>query len=335
MAGGREGVDEQGRQVSSEGARMEISSDKISKKQAEELSRKQAKEALLRSGYLLESRLETVLRKQDYYVEANTAYPDPDTGKSRELDLYAMSARQAGPDELDFLFTVLLIECVNNPQPIAFITKEPQVGVLHHYEVKLAGLPVKIAIEEERDLWEFLPNYLGMDKYHHYCKGRVATQFCSFIKKRDDEWMATHEGSHFDCFRKLCAAVDHFVDEHFKRWSFGDHEPINIEFYYPVVVVQGELIDVRTTKTSVKLVQASHIQYRRSAFMGTKATDYQIDVVTERFFPRYLEIIDQEISKTARLLGRRHKVVRKSIDKIARSTKRLRSPAKIRAAMEF
>lgn len=310
-------------------------SSKRSAKQAMEVSRKQAREALLRSGYLLESRIETFLRNEDWYVEANTAYPDPDTGKSRELDLYAMSADQAGPDELDFLFTVLLIECVNNPQPIAFFTKEPQVGFLHHHEVKLAGLPVKIAVEEERDAWEFLPDYLGMDKYHHYCKGRVATQFCSFTEKRHGEWMATHERPHFDCFRKLCAAVEHFVDKHFKGGPVGEHEPVSIEVYYPVVVVQGKLLDVRPSKTSVRLFQADHIQYRRTAFVGTEATDYQIDVVTERFFPKYLEIIDQEVSKTARLLRRRHKAVRKSIDKIVRSAKRLRSPDKIRAALEF
>jgi len=135
--------------------------------------------------------------------------------------------------------------------------------------------------------------------------------------------------------RNLCAAVDHFIDRRFKGFALAGHEPVNIEVYYPVVVVQGKLLDVRPNKKSVRVSEADHIQYRRAAFAGTEETEYQIDVVTERFFPKYLGIIDKEVSKTARLLRRRHAVVRKSIDKIVRSAKRLRSPDKIRAALEF
>jgi hypothetical protein len=46
-------------------------------------SRDELKQALLRSGYLLESRAETVLRKAGYQVWANTVYPDTLTGKTR------------------------------------------------------------------------------------------------------------------------------------------------------------------------------------------------------------------------------------------------------------
>jgi hypothetical protein len=298
----------------------------------------QLKEALSRSGYLLESRLEAILRAKSYYVEANSAYPDPDTGKSRELDLYAMSALRAGPEEYDYIFAVLLIECINNPQPMAFISKEPQVPFLHHSEAKLSGLPVKIQPKGAASPWISLADYLEMQEYHHYCEGRIATQFCSFVEKKRQnqrEWMATHDEAHFDAFRKLSAAVDHVVDKHFKSWTFGGRERVNVEFYYPILVVQGDLLDVRPGKRSLRATVTSHIQFRRSAFAGREETTYQIDVVTERVFPRYLEIVGQEMSKTARLLRRRHQVVRKAIDNIVRAAKRLRSPEKIRAAMEL
>lgn len=57
------------------------------------ITREQATRALLRSGYLLESRLEQAPVARGYYVDARDAYPYPTTGKSRELDLVAMSAR--------------------------------------------------------------------------------------------------------------------------------------------------------------------------------------------------------------------------------------------------
>jgi hypothetical protein len=296
-----------------------------------------ARDALLRSGYLIEDRLETTLRARDYYVEANEAYPDPESGKSRELDLYAMNALRAGPGDYDFIFGVLLIECVNNPQPLAFMTKEPLVGFLHHEDVRLSGLPAKMPDKRYAQAWQSLSDYLGMDKYHHYCRGRVATQYCSFAlkKKGPSEWMATHDESHFDAFRKLAAAVDHYSRNHFESWTFGGPEYVNIEFYYPALVVQGSLLEVRQTGKAVKISETDHVQYRMSTIAGKEQTTYQIDVVTERFFGKFLDVIDRELQKTRRLLRRRHREVRKAITRIIRGARRLRSPEKIRAAMDF
>jgi hypothetical protein len=302
----------------------------------ERISEEDAKDALLRSGYLLEHRLENTLRAEGYYVETNAAYSDPETGKSRELDLYALTGRRAGPEEADYIFPVLLIECVNNPQPIAFITKEPQVAYFHRDEIKLAGLPIKIQSKDQPNVWTTLPAYLGMEKYHHYCRGRIATQFCSFIEKKKDnkkEWMATHDEVQFDALRKLSAETEHFVRKHFESWEYRGREYINIEFYYPLLVVQGELLEIRPSTGSLRIKKAKHIQFRRSAIVGGKETTYQIDVVTEHFFPKYVDLVDKEISKTARLMRRRHTPIRKSINRISTKARRLRSPQKIRSVM--
>ena len=61
------------------------------------------RDALLRSGYLLESRVENRLREHWGYVEANASYQDPETGKSRELDVYSMAVAKAGPEDYDFI----------------------------------------------------------------------------------------------------------------------------------------------------------------------------------------------------------------------------------------
>lgn len=300
------------------------------------ISRKEMRESLLRSGYLLETRLEGVLRKNGYYVETNAAYPDAETGKSRELDAYAMSAARVGREQRDFVFAVLLIECINNPQPVAFITKDPQAPFLHYEEVKLAGIPAKIPLQAQRDSWDSLPSFLGMQKYHHYCRGRVATQFCSFAQKKNlPDWMASHDDAHFDAFKKVCAAVEHYIDAQFRGWVFDGRENINVEFYYPVVVFQGQLVEVRLGRKALALTRTDHIQFRRSAFVGGEEADYQVNVVTERFFPKFLKIVEKELLKTARLMSQRQKAVRRAINTIVRRAKRLRSPEKIRETMDF
>lgn len=312
--------------------------DQVPNPSSDKITRPEMTDALLRSGYLLESRVETVLREGFGYAETNPTYPDPETGKSREFDVYAMTAHRAGPNDCDFLFGALLVECINNPQPLVILTKEPLVGFLHHEEVKMSGLPVKVPDEKRHNDWQRLSTFLGMNDYHHYCKGRVGTQFCSFVKKKSgrvEEWMSTHEGSHYDSLQKLCDVTDHYVDKPFKSWTYGARENLNVEMYYPVIIIQGDLLDARETKRSVTLRAADHLQFRRSVATKGSNVDYQIDVIRERFLPKYLELIDAEIDETARLLRRRYEIVRSGIDRIAAEAKDAASPEQRRQIMDY
>jgi hypothetical protein len=308
----------------------------VNKTRSNAVTLKEIRQAIKRSGYLLESRIESHLVSNGYYVEANSAYPDPNTGKSRELDLYGMSGYKLTRD-YDFLFSVLLIECINNPQPIVFFTKEPLGAFLNIDALKLAGLPAKIySFEKEKD-WISLQDFMHFEKFHHYCKGRIATQFCSFSKKRGtEEWMASQDETHFEAFSKLCDATEYQIDKHFKSWVFNtEQEPINIEFYHPVLVVQGRLIDARPICNGVKLIETDYIQFRRTTIKSNEAEDYQIDVMTERYFPVFLDLLYDEFTKITNSIKRKKKLIRKSIDKIVSETKRLKSPDMIRKSMEF
>jgi hypothetical protein len=306
------------------------------KNESVKIAMPEAKNALLRSGYLLEGRVAKVLSDRGYYVESNEVYADPETGKVREFDAYAIAARRAGPGEQDYLFPILVVECVNNPQPIAFITSDPVVPYLHYQHAKLSGMPVKVFKgREEVDL----RYYLGMAEYHHYCKGRISTQYCSFRKKNNaQEWMALHEDSHFACLRTLCQVVDYQMDRHYSGWKFSKSvdESVNIQMYYPILVVQGELLEVFPGSKSLVLKRVGHIQYRCSTVRNGVPTSYQIDVVTEHYLPTFVDqVVDKEIAKTIRLMRRRHSVIRSAIDKIVSGAGRAKRPDKIRGAMEY
>lgn len=301
-----------------------------------EISILEAKEALLRSGYLLEHRLESRLREKKWYVEANDAYQDKETGKSRELDIYSLTMRRLGRKP-GFVWAVLLVECINNPQPLALITKRPIFAPFHSEDIKLAGLPAKVFIERAK-AWQSIPNFLSMENYHHYCRGRVATQFCSFVRKKDTkQWMALHEDTHFDAFRTLCTALEYTRDKFFESWRFNPRaqEYVNLEFYYPVVVTQGDLIDVRTSRKGVEVKKATHLQYRRSWIWDGEQKDYQLDVVTEQFFPKYVSLITDELEITASRVQSKKAVIQNSLKKIVANASRLRSPEKMRLAMDY
>lgn len=292
----------------------------------ETISTAEAKSALVRSGYLLEYRIEHLLEKLGYVAEANCAVPDPLTQKSRELDVRARKAIGHTSDSGQ-LFSELLVECVNNPQPIAFFTKDH--GYLRESRIRVGGLPA--VLPESADLaarWLFLVEYLGADKYHPYSQGAVASQFCSFKRKANSQtdWMAFHEEHHFDCLNKLCMAVDYFEAQTL-RDATNANNGWYATFFWPVVVVQGDLLDARPSKRAVKLRSVDHIRLHRSSATGGKENDYHIDIVTERGFSTFADQVDEAMKKIRSDLNARR-------DHVLACANRQRTEARNKAALE-
>ena len=266
----------------------------------------EAKSALLKSGYLLENRVEQFLQEQGYYVEANTGYPDPITQKSREIDLQATKDHYYKGKLGNWVTSTLFIECVNNPQPIAFITKEISSSQLLHENIKLNGLPTKVKFSDSRpsnrkndDIWISVEDFLGMQEYHHYCSEKVATQFCSFMQKKGSkdtsEWMATHDDTHFESFQKLGDIMSYYSTKTAKDWEYG-LKTVKLQFFYLVVVLQGEILDVKVNKRrGINFKNSKHIQFLRTTIQNNEKATYQIDVVTESHLPKFLEIVEKEM----------------------------------------
>lgn len=301
---------------------------------SEHISSEEAKSSLLRSGYLLENRVEQFLEERGYYVEANSVYPDTSTNKTREFDIYALVNHSIN-DRFHWAWSVMLIKCVNNPQPIAFITKEPLIPEEHRYEIKLAGLPIKIL--HDKDTWLEVVDVLGMGKYHHYCSGRIATQFCSFTKKKNsDEWMAFHDDAHFESFQKLCDVTNFHVNSLFENWQGNNVETVNIEFYYPLIVVQGELLDVRPHKTSgVDIHSTQHVHFVKTTMQNNKPETYHIDIITENYLPKYLDIINFEMTEAIKGIKNNIQIMNESMDIIIKDFRKANSREAKRAALSL
>jgi hypothetical protein len=207
---------------------------------AASISNEQMAEAITKSGYLLEQRVEQILSKAGFYVETNPVFPDPETGKSREFDISALGANRIYKKGYNFVFPALICECENNAQPVVFFTKESPISFLHHYEVKVSGIPVKFW---QRDGYINLSDFTGMGKYHHYCKGKIATQYCTFqLKKDKSSWIALHDEAHHDTFNSVIKALDYDISKNYESWKppvRSEREDVNIQIYYPLVILQG------------------------------------------------------------------------------------------------
>jgi len=305
-----------------------------------QISTKQMKEAIQKSGYLLEQRVEPILTKEGYFVQMNSVFPDPETGKSREIDISALSASQVYKGGFNFIFPTLLCECENNAQPIVFFTKESPISFLHHEEIKVSGTPVKFW---QKDGYIRLSEFAGMEKFHHYCKGAIATQYCTFQLNRKDKssWIALHREEQHDAFNSLIKALEYEIAEHFDSWVLPgklEEETVNIQIYYPLVILQGNLYTASLENNHFTLRKSKHVQFRQEFFSPrtNKVETYQIDVISEEYLRDYLKIIDSEMVKIKKVFQRQKRNVILSIEKIVNQAKSLKKePQSYREYLEF
>lgn len=303
------------------------------------VSTEQMKEAIKRSGYLLEQRVEQMLSRAGYYVETNPVFPDPETGKSREFDISALSATRIYKGGYNFVFPALICECENNAQPVAFFVKESPISFLHHHEVKVSGIPVQFW---QKDDYIGLSDFTGMERFHHYCKGKIATQYCTFqLRKDKSSWIALHDEEHHDTFNSLIKALDYEIAKHFDNWQppdKSDEEDVNIQIYYPLIILQGELFTVELRRKGLTLNKAKHIHFRKEIFSArnNEVETYQIGVISEKYLPTYLKMVESEIETIKKVFQRKKTQVRDSIDKIVEEARKNRKKVKsYREYLEF
>lgn len=294
------------------------------KKNNTSISIKQIRDSIKRSGYLLEQRVEPIIDSRGYYIEANPVFKDSDTGKSREIDLRALTGLNIYKKEMGFIFPTILCECENNSQPVVFFTKESPLSFTYCYDLKVSGIPVQFW---DNSGYISLSDFTRMDKFHHYCKGDIATQYCSFqLKKDKSSWIAFHDEEHHDTLDSLIKAVDYEVDSHFKDWILPEkinEENVSIQIYYPLLILQGDLYSAHLENTHLVLNKKKHIQFRKQFFSSYKneVETYQIDVIVEQYLLDYLNIIEDEVEIIKRVLQRKKKKVLESIEKIVKEAK--------------
>src|SRR5712692_881509 len=140
------------------------------------------KEAISRSGYLLEQRLVPVIEEWGYKATPNQRFIDPVTGGAAELDIFAITGLVFSRSQ-DIFFPVLLIECKNLRCPLVFFTQRELRLRYFLGQPHLSGLPCKI---QNRGRNIDLVEYLQFEKFHHYfTRARIASQFCAVYPRKE------------------------------------------------------------------------------------------------------------------------------------------------------
>jgi hypothetical protein len=260
-----------------------------------------AVDALRRSGYLLETRIARKLDRFATHLSMNAVFTDPETGQARELDAYCFRAETSDLHEFFEASAHLLIECVNSPQPIAFFssTRKPSIYPLTASRPAWLGL---YPIEES----------IGIEDFHHCFKTRISTNYCTFVSKKTGEWMVTHADDQHREFSTLAVLAQlmrekqvQLLDEYSRPMDAVQF--CGIESIYPVLVVEGTLFTVtQNTRGEVKLEEIDHVRYLKGQIWKGTRRHCPIDVVTERFFPKLLKLIELDCKRTLARMEKRY-----------------------------
>ncbi len=298
------------------------------------ITRPEIKEAIYSSGYLIEQRVLRIF-SESYLVEPNHSYVDSISGKTREIDMRVDSAPFWDKLSSGGLYWSILCECENNAQPIVLFPFEPFMPSAGSGLVKCYGMPMKIWQKNE---YVGLLEFLQFHKFHHYCKGSVATQYCSFVKPRDkSKWLATHLEEQHDTFNSLVCAVDYEINQFYgELWrppKPGEPEPILLVFIYPLVVLAGELMEAHLGRQGLVTNKVKHVQFFKSLHSAGREIGCKIDVITENYLREYMAIIDDEMNKLQRLITRHQRTLTQSVDHIIKDVKDTKTASSYRGLL--
>jgi len=296
------------------------------------ISTKDMKPAIMKSGYLLEQRVEDVLRQKEYTVQANAALPYSDSEKSGEYDIDATKSVKVfkEKDGINYLTLQLMCECKNNAQPVVFFINDLPNMYQNKYEVKVSGIPIEFW---DGTGWVSLGEFAGIDRYHHYCTGSVATQWCTFQMKKSDPkvWMAFHTDEENNTFNRLINAVNYQISENDydsisplqSALALNKNSYVDVNLYYLCVILQKDLYSASLNNERLSLKKVRYIHFCKE-FYSSKSKDiqtYHFDVIQEKHLPDYLNIIESEMTNISNSLRRQK-------DKVVKSTMKIIDEAK-------
>ena len=242
-------------------------------------------EALLRSGYTLESRIIRKLVQNNYFVEPNQRVLDPKTGKSREIDVIAeLFEHNPALSPLEprvYVSTYFVCEAKNNPYPVVLLTELPFSPSLDVWEST-----------HEHKTGFFADNFLDPSFYDFLTEEyRVYTQYCSFRQKKgnNSEWVALHPDDFYDDLEKIIS------------WSMIEAKPVSplednvhrLLLHLPVVILGGDLYVAHPTQDIVALEKVDAALYMHFNIEEEQRSSSIVVFVTEKYFLELFERILQ------------------------------------------
>jgi hypothetical protein len=253
----------------------------------------QIMEAVKASGFLMEQEVATKIEDRGFHVHPARAFEDPDEGKSREIDVWAIRRFIHDEERKLNAYSELIVECKNNNNPYVFITRRKSEADDHFGPPELS-FPLE-KFEAKKDLgggrarvrYIYPFDEYGFKEVHPFYQfGNKAVQFCR-IDRNGGSWSANHGGLYDAMFLPILKAL---------KSRQADIKPRSIKeewktawFFYPIIVVRGKLLEVDSMAAEPKPVEVPMIPFVRHMKSKKIEGRYLVYFVNEDALPRFIE----------------------------------------------
>lgn len=260
---------------------------------------KKIEEEIKKSGFLLEIEVASELSRRDWIIRIHEYYIDEREKKSREIDIVAHKQFEVGSPDYDFFHVTLVIECKkSHKKPWVFFTVKKGrefVPPLSLFLLKFFGVPKLID-----DLKWLGVQYKWIKECHYFnlsdFPNVAIISFEPFSNKSQI----------FEAKMQVLNALNFIMKEMLKLKGQVHSIGKRILFiFYPLIIFDGHLFEY-TQEEKIRPVMYLQYLVRHgfTEFSGTLAHDlFLIDVMKKEFFPKFLNIIDEDFTKIRKVFS--------------------------------
>ena len=284
-------------------------------------TKEQIKKVIEESGYLLEQKICPIIERSGFFTIPNYQYQDQDTGKLKEIDVYALNSYSLYKNEFRDRFEInILIECKNNSTPVIFFTHLSHLKGKFGFIV-LNGYPDGI-YDEEKKTFAYIKEYFNFKKFYHNYKIKwYASQFCQMKRKKGShkkkiEWIASHERL-YESTENLVKATYYCSSEHKNRIILNEDtkDLVNLLIVYPVLLFAGKIYECRVDDKKYRLYEKNHLTLYKTTVHRNERRTCHIDVIKEDYLQRFLDIIEEENKKIVKQLRIERKLLKANVQR--------------------
>lgn len=296
------------------------------------------KDAIRRSGYLMEQRLVPLIESFGYKATPNQRFQDSETGEVREVDVFAISAVAVSIRRTEFVFPILLIACKNLQCPLVFFTQKEIRMDYFLGDFQISGMPQDIATKRGQS--KRIDDFLNLEKFHHYYRtGHIASQFCAVYEGKHQAGGNRSQHAPFEAghlvggridllkdFYTLARAVEAQKRDHAKGFDFrATDDAINLQCYYPIFLTSGPLVECFVGERSPRYRRVHRVGFLLRYVSASETKECRIDVVDQQGVRPLLETIQKESDKVAKQIGRQRRLASESVIAFGRKLRKRNS----------
>jgi hypothetical protein len=258
--------------------------------------------ALEQTGFLLEQRVAKCLRDYEFHTEINHAYPDPESGESREIDVLASIFEDIQHGQLDALLAVdLIVECKNTPAPFVLVGETiPNHWFSDPAFLSFDPLTLQFPRASGRSVW----SELGLRRLRPPSKDEefIGNQLVR-MNLKNRAWRADNNAIYDSILYPLTKAKDYQWKSITEGNDYGAKPWENpcpyLAYLIPVIVTAGPIYTVDAVSDDAKVSRVKWARLRRDFRTKEASSDLAADLVSFEHLAEYIEKRPVDLMKRA------------------------------------